>query len=270
MEKLRPIGIYQIITHPRHNGVSLPGDALDNPLRFLPAATGIDDHQLSHAMRAVVSRQHAQQLVVRAGYRTRKEQRVRVPGIAAINRPLPSAIGVHGHELPQKYMANAGVVPAVIEHLTGGQYDRMKVVILIKANLADVSTVVVHEIQIAHASTTVPTRYRLIRRRRAEKDFSIWQIAGIHRVHICRQMRDLPFVRTVDPHFPDLPISFGRLRHKQTLSSKMQINFTDIPATFRSIDRAQDLRRRKPVQGGRFRCRNRRVPGMHYIRDLMA
>ena len=59
MQELRPVALDQIILHHRPDGIAATGDALHNALGFLPAFGGVQNHQLPHAMRTVVTGEDA-------------------------------------------------------------------------------------------------------------------------------------------------------------------------------------------------------------------
>ena len=147
---------------------------------LLPTDTRIDDDELPHAINAVIAGENREQAVVRAGNRTWEEQRVGIPRVASVDGPLSGAVGIHRHQLPEENVADARVVPAMIDDLTRWKHGRMEVVVLVEAELANVRAIAVHQVEIAYSLATVPARHGLIGGRRSEDDLAAGQVARVH------------------------------------------------------------------------------------------
>ena len=59
-------------------------------------------------------------------------------------------------------MTDTRIVPAKKKHLPVVEHDWMKIMVLIKAELANITPFAVHQVQVTHALATVPAWNRLV------------------------------------------------------------------------------------------------------------
>ena len=199
-----------------------------------------------------------------------RKERIRIPGIASVYRPLLGTVRIHRHELPQKDMADAGVVPAVVEHLPARQNHRMEVMILIEAELPYFRSVGVHEVQVADLLAAVPAGNRLIRSGRAEHNLAVRQIAAVHGVDIVGHLRDLPEARSVDIQFPEFPVDAVGPGEEEAVAVEMEIEFADVLPFIGAIDRLELSLQERPATAGKSHCRIHCVPATRCIRGSTA
>ena len=113
----------------------------------------------------------------------------------------------------------------------------MKVVVLVVTEPPHALALGVHDVQIRHEALPMPARNRLIAGRRAEDDFPIGQIAGVHAIDVVGHLRDLPQSGPVGLEFLDHPILFGRFGKQHPPGVAVQIDLAHVARVFGAVDR---------------------------------
>jgi len=138
-------------------------------------------------------------------------------------------------------VADARVVPPVEQDLAVVQDDRMKVVVLVEAQLPHARPVGVHRVQVGDplGGLAVPAGHALVRGRAAEDDPAVGQVTGVEAVHVPGRPGDLPQARPVGPEFPDLPVLGIAPGEEQPVGVPVEVHLADVTAALGAVKRLE-------------------------------
>jgi len=144
------------------------------------------------------------------GDRLGKTERRGKPGIAAVKRQLPRAVGIHGHPPPREVMRNIAVLPALEQDAAVVQHGRVGVAVLVERQLPQRLGRRVQQVQAGNLPVAVQARQSDVVARRAQHDASVRQVAGVEVVQVRVVARSqLHEAAAVAAHLEDGPTAVG-------------------------------------------------------------